>query len=568
MADVVPLRQQLDSRLTILRAQRTGFWYTWQLLAKAFLPRRNRWVVVPGDQIFRGASAANVQSILNNVGTMALRTLAAGLMSGLTSPDRPWFALGLGDEDLEDYGPVKIWLAEVRDRLMRIMAKSNFYLGMSVLYEDLGCYGTSAMIIYEDFKDVIRCYNPCLGEFFLSQNDRLEVDTLYREFNLTARQMAQKFGEDNLSIAASTLLKTGKGAQDQDFIVAHAIEPNDDPGGPAPNGKLPWREVYWEFGSAQNQVLQERGFHEFPAICPRWYLSGNDVYGRSPAMDALGDQRQLQVMTKRLAQAQDKMVNPPMLADNALKNEPASLLPGGVTYVPQLGQVGGMKPVYEVQPNVGVFEKTMADVEARINKALYSDLFQMISQLDTVRTATEIIERRNEKLLLLSPMLERMFAEGLDPAVRRIAKIAARAGLFPPMPKEMRGHNVEIEYTSILAQAQRSVATAGIERLAGFVGSLAGAIPGVLDKFDADEAVDQYADYLGVSPKIVRNDTQVAALRKAQADKQQQMEAMQASMAAVQGAATLSKTDVGGGINALQSMLGNQSAGAAPANAA
>lgn len=567
--DVIPLRQALDARLNILRAQRTGFWQVWNLLARAFLPRRNRWLTLPNDQVHRGASAAYQQSILNNVGTMALRTLAAGLMSGLTSPDRPWFTLTLPDADLAESGPVKVWLDEVRQRLMRIMAESNFYLGMSVLYEDLSCYGTAAMIIYEDFKDVIRCYNPCLGEFFLSQNDRLEVDTLYREFNMTARQQAQKFGEDNLSEAMKSLLRTGRGAQDQDAVIAHAIEPNDDPGGPGANGKLPWREVYWEFGSAQNLILQERGFHEFPAICPRWYLSNNDVYGRSPAMDALGDQRQLQVMTKRLAQAQDKMVNPPMLADNALKNEPASLLPGGVTYVPQLGQVGGMKPVYEVKPDVGAFEQTMQAVENRINRALYVDLFLMISQLDTVRTATEIIERRNEKLLMLSPMLERMFAEGLDPAVRRVAKIAARAGLFPPMPREMRGHSIEIQYTSMLAQAQKSVATAGIERLAAFVGNLAGAIPGALDKFNADEAIDQYNDYLGNSPKLLRNDDQVAQLRQMQAKQQAAAAAMQTGMALTEGAKNLAAVPVGNGQNAISAMLGNQGPTGLPtANAA
>src|SRR5439155_5936576 len=115
---------------------------------------------------------------------------------------------------------------------------------------------------------------------------------------------------------------------------------------------LPWRECYWQEGSSQDQVMSQRGFHEFPAICPRWYLVSNDVYGRSPAMDALGDQKQLQLEQKRKAQAIDKMVNPPLLADNALKNEPASTLPGGVTYVPSTGQVGGMKPIYTVMPKL------------------------------------------------------------------------------------------------------------------------------------------------------------------------------------------------------------------------
>jgi len=185
----------------------------------------------------------------------------------------------------------------------------------------------------------------------------------------------------------------------------------------------------------------------------------------------------------------------------------------------------------------------------------------------TERTATEIIQRKQEMLLQLSPMLERIFSEALDPAVRRIAKIAARAGLLPPMPREMRGHSIEIQYTSALAIAQRGAGTTGIERLMGFVGSIAGVHPEVADKVNFLEVTDQYNDLLGNSPKLLNPDSVVAQRAKQRAAAQAQAQAGQDAAAAGQtglalakGAQTLSQTQTGAGQNALQMILGNRAA--------
>lgn len=562
-----PDRVQLDARMTMLENQRLTWWMHWSQIGRYFLPRRYRFLVTPNDWAVRGLNIN--QNIIDNTGTQSLRTLYSGLMAGLTSPDHPWFSLTLPDADLAQSDAVKLWLDEVRMRLMRIMSESNFYSAIGVLYQDLAAFGTGMMIIYEDFRDVIHCYNPCAGEGFLAQNSRLQVDTLARKFTLTARQQAQQFGTDNLSESVKRLLQTGMGSQDQESVIGHMIEPNDDSGGPKPSGKLPWREKYWEVGSSDNKILQERGFHEFPCICPRWETAANDVYGRSPCMDALGDQKQLQVEQKRKAQAIDKGVNPPLLASNSLRNEPMSMLPGGVTYVANIGPSEGARPVYEQRLSLADMTADIREVQQRIENTLYVPLFLTLKSLPntTERTATEINQRKAEMLLQLSPMLERMFSEGLDPAVRRIAKIAARAGLLPPMPKEMRGHSVEIQYTSALAIAQQSVGTTGIERLAGFVGSIAGVHPEVADKVNWLEMTTQYSDYLGNSPKLLNPDSVVAdrAKQRAAAMAQQQAGADAASagqtgLALAKGAQTLSETSTGAGQNALQMILGGKAA--------
>jgi hypothetical protein len=279
-------------------------------------------------------------------------------------------------------------------------------------------------------------------------------------------------------------------------------------------------------------------------------------------MEALASSKMLQQLEKRTAQAIDKVLNPPMVADVSMKNEPASLLPGGVTYVANLAQ-SGFKPAYEVPPDIRGAEEKISKAEDRINRAFFADLFLMISQLDTVRTATEIIERKQEKMLMLGPFLERSQFELINPMIDRVFAMMYRAGLLPPPPPEVRNRALDIETISTLADAQKSTATTGIERLVAFVGNLAAAKPEVLDNVDMDETVREYADLIGVTQKLIVEAQKRDAIRKQRMQQAQMQQAAQMSMAGVQGAKTLSETDVGGGQNALQKMIGGLSPGTA-----
>lgn len=550
----IKLREHLDQRLGGLLVDRYSFWAHWREIADYLIPRRYKWLITP-NQASRG-SPIN-QRIIDNTATRALRVLAAGMMAGITSPGRPWFRLTLDDANLAEFPAVRQWLDEVANRMRTVFAESNFYTALGTVYEDLGSFATSAMIIYEDFDDVIRCYNSCAGEYFIANSDRMAVDTLYRQFVMTTKQIAQRFGTKDASPTVQQAVKAGGAMLSREIIVAHAIEPNDDQmEGLKGFRGMPYREVFWEYGSSKETMLARRGFHECPFVAPRWSIVGNDAYGRGPGMDALGDIKQLQVEQKRKAQAIDKMVNPPMVADVSLKNEPATLLPGGVTYVAATAGVG-FKPVYEVKPDLEKMVADIAECQERIKDTFFVNLFLMISQLDTVRSATEIDARREEKLIQLGPVLERFENEALDPGIDRTFNIMLRAGLFPPIPKELRGQHIKTEYISMLAQAQKAAMTAGLERFVAFVGNAAAAYPQALDNVDIDEAVDQYAEMLGVSPKVVRPFAEVVKLRAERAKQQQAAAAAQASMAAVEGAKTMSETDVGGGQNALQMMLGN-----------
>lgn len=564
--DFSALRQALDARLETLRTWRWSWWQHWRELAEYILPRRYIWLITPNR--FNKGSPIN-QRIIDSTGTIAARTLAAGLMSGTCSPARPWFHLTTQDPAVAEIGEVRKWLGEVTTRMQQVMASSNYYTAKAVQYFDLVVFGTAPMIIYEDKDFGIRCFNPCAGEYFCVAGKNFTVEGLFREFVMSIAQLVDEFGKENLPEGVRQSAENASQLS-REMIVRHAIEPNPEfqPGIATP-GKtgvprlFRFREVYWLAGQTDQHVLRIRGFHDQPFSCPRWDTLSNDAYGRSPCMDALGDVKQLQLEQKRKAQAIDKMVNPPMLADPSMKNEPASVLPGAVTYANSLNGNNGFRPVYTVMPPIAELKQDIAETQLRIKNTLFNDLFMMISELNTVRSATEIDARREEKLMMLGPVLERNDNEGLDPDIRRIYGLMARSGMLPPIPDalKMSGSPIKVSYVSTLADEQKTANLSSIERLFAFVGNLQAVDPGALDNLDVDEAIDKYAEIMRVPAEIIRDRKQVAAMRAQRQQQQHAAEAAQAGMAAVQGAQVLSQTDVGGGQNALQMALGN----AAPA---
>lgn len=559
------LQAHLESRLRVLENWRFSWWEHWQLLAEYILPRRYHWLITP-NTMNRGLPIS--QNIVDPTGTLAMRICASGLMSGLTSPSRPWFKLRIAGEDADlDYAAT-LWLDEVERRIYHVMAKSNFYDAMAQMYEDEVVFGTAPMLIYEDERDVIRCYNPCAGEYFLGASSTLRIDTFYRKFVFTVMQIVDMFGLDHVPDTIQKLWTQKSGNLDSERIVAHSIEPNFDIAIIGSDSTLKvldnftYREAYWLWGERSLAPLSLRGFNEVPFIAPRWAITSNDAYGRSPGMDTLPDIMQLQVETKRKAEAIEKLVRPPMLASVELKNEPSSTLPGHVTYVSNLSANSGFRPAYTVDPKLDHLTRDLAEIQDRVRRGFFNDLFLMMTDIpnrDRV-TAYEIAEKNQEKLQVLGPVIERMQNEGHSPAIRRIVHIMTRKGMFPDPPQSMRGKVIDIEYISMLALAQRAVQSAGMDRLLQVVGQVGALDQGAAyDNLDGDEFVNTYAQMMTVPYKIMKSRESVQQLRtqRAQAQQAKEMAAMAQTMGnnAAMNAKTLSDTDVGGGVNALQMML-------------
>lgn len=552
-------RGQLDTRFSALRSTRLSWWAHWAQLAAVFLPRRYRWFVTP-NQSNRGAQMN--QDIIDETGLTAARTLAAGMLSGLTSPTTKWFKLGFQNKAVIQYGPVKVWLAQVEDILYKVLAGSNFYQSMGVLYHDEAIFGSAAQISYEDKKDVVRFCNPCLGEFFFANDNRNVVEILAREYTYTVQQTVMEFGLSACSPAVQQSYKTNGSDRDREIVICHTIEPNDElfyidgrsMGYPVPK-KFAYREVYWEQGSTQSLILRCSGFEDKPFVGARWDVTSNDPYGRSPGMDALPATRQLQVEQTRKAEAIDKMVRPPMVGSVSMKNEPNSITPGAMNYVADMSQAG-FKPAFLVDPRIAEMMEDIKEVQGRIKEVFFNDLFLMISQLDTVRTATEIDARKEEKLVQLGPVIERAENEVLDPIIDRVFKICWRRGLIPPPPPEIHGEEFQVEYVSILAEGQKAASTAAIERVFQLVGTVEGIAPDAIDNINIELAIEQYADDLSLPPQIIRPLAEVMKIRAARQQAQQQQQALETTPALASAANTLSKTNMGNGRSALATLTG------------
>lgn len=556
----IKLRKQFDGRLSGLKVNRYSWWVHWRELADYVLPRRYKWLITP-NQAARG-SPIN-QHIIDSTGTLAARNCAAGMLTGTTNPTKQWFRLKINKIDSTQTGPISLWLAECERLLRAVFQASNFYQAMATFYFDLVVFGTATILIYEDFENVIKCYNPCAGEYFLDNSSDFKAKVFYREFVLTVAQVVEQFGIDNVSPSVAQSFRDGNAQLTREVLIGHGIEPNDkrDLGFPE---HFVFRELYWELGSASTYFLRKKGYYENPLVPGRWDLVGNDAYGRAPAMDALGDIKQLQQETRRKAQAIDKTVNPPMVADIQLKNQPASLLPGGTTYITGFASSGkpGFASVYDMKFPVGEITEDIKEVQDRIRKTFFNDIFQIISQFETRSnvSATEIDARRAEGMLMVGPVLQRIMSETLPNAIDRTFAMASRAGILPPPPPELQGGmNIDIEFVSMLAQAQEAAAAGGIERVFGITGNVAGVDPAIMDVIDYDYGVMKYSSLLNNDPKLIRTPEAIKALRDERRQQQQQQAMAQQADTAQKlagGAETLSNVNVGGGKSALQNLTG------------
>jgi hypothetical protein len=394
------------------------------------------------------------------------------------------------------------------------------------MYEELGCFGTAAALIADDHQNVVHLHPFTIGEYAISTDWRGEVTTLYREFQKPLAAVVAEFGYENLSFAWQN--QYDRGSLDQWVTIVHAIEPRTDRDAGLPDAaNMPWKSVYYD-AAFRAKPLRVSGFKSFPCICPRWKTVGGDIYGLSPGMFALGDVKGLQNAEFRMQQGIDYQSNPPLQVPSSMKNRELEIFPGGISYYDATGPGAVIKTAFDVQLDLRGLQEKQLDCRQRINKAFYTDLFLMISSqpANGSMTATEVAARNEEKMLMLGPVVERLSNELLKPLIETTFERLLTAGLLPPAPQELNGHQLNIEYVSILAQAQKSVAISGMERFAQSIGQIASFAPSILDKLNADEYAEALADKLGVDPQLINSDKQTALIRQQRTDQQAQAQKM------------------------------------------
>jgi hypothetical protein len=539
-----------------LRQKRSSYDSHWSDIGDHLYPRRVR--LNRSDRDSQGTKKND--KIVDATGTYALRTLEAGLMGGLSSPARPWFRLlspypGMM-EDLE----VRVWLSSVENTMRLSFARTNIYNCLAMCYRDLGGWGTTSALIEEDEEDPFRAYSLPIGSYFLASNDRGVVDTIFHETSLTVWQIVRRFGVQNASEQVKAMYE--KGQVDAWIDVVHIIEPRM---GRNPEKidqiNMPWRSCWYETGSRSEQYLYEGGYLEFPGIAARWEINGTeDVYGSSPGMQALPDVRMLQAMQRRKLDLLNRLANPALNAPAELQKKPggASALPGHVNYISRQSAQQRVEATMQLDAKAAFLAQEIQDVRNQIREGFFVDLFRMLSEYNgPQQTAREVEEKHEEKVFQLGPVLDRLHEEILTRLIDRTFMILHRGGAFPQPPRILMGMPLRVDFISPLAQAQKLMGISSVERFFGFVGNLAAVWPSCVDKVDADQAIDEYADMTGLPPKIVRSDEDVKPMRLARQQQEQAAQMAAAAPAANQAAQatqTLSETDVNG-TSALQRLL-------------
>ena len=516
---------QITARLEMLKAKRSTWEPLWKRIRDYVAPDCGRF-----DSDKRDHGYNRYSKIIDATAVDALDTLAAGMQSGISSPARQWFKLTTNDPRLDESYETKQFLEETQRAMQMLFARSDVYRALHSTYFEMGAFGVGATLMtHGDKPGTIDCIPLTIGEYWLAEDYRGRVDTLYRTFKMTAIQMVHQWGEDAVSDAVKQAYKEGR--YYDEFDVIHAIEPREhyDPN-KSDSLNMPWASVYFEPGNAQKRILSESGFKTFPAMCPRWRTTQGDVYGRGPGAKAVSTSRALQQKQYRYAEAVDFKTKPPLLLPLSMKNRNSAVLPGTKLYYSDAAGAQGIKSAYEV--NTPLQELTLG-IEANQNslrRYFYADMFQVLTDnMRANRTAFEIEQIVQEKMMVMGPVLESLHTEMLDPLINMAFNVLLDDGLLPEPPQELQGRDLNVEYVSVMAQAQRNSGMQAVAKFMNYAQNLGALQPQSMDLIDGDVVLREIADIEGVPADFLRSDEQAKQLRDERAQLQsQQLQVAQA----------------------------------------
>lgn len=559
------IREKCEIRHGGMVSARKPYEGDWAEIAQMVLPSRSEILgLASGARPTQRKRRANMATH-SSKGRRAARILTNGMTSGLSSPSRPWFKLRTPWPDMDEFQPVKEWLANVERILYDFLGGTNFYNAAKVGYSELGCFGTEAAVMLDHRHYGAVTHTLTAGEYWIANDDGLIADTLYRRVFMTVNQVVDAFVREGGWNVVTKSVKNAydKGQYEELVPIMHAIEPNRDRDIEKQDGpNKTYQSVWWEEGQSDKSVLlRKAGFDSKPFWAPRWLETGGEsVYGDGPGYDALPDLRELQLASKRRGRNVDMLNRPPMGVPVGMTNTYLSLDPGSLAFG-SAQDITSIKPLFT--PDRYAVETIRQEVESHqqdVMECFYADLFFAISEMDGVqpRNQDELLLRNEEKLTQLGPVVERVNVEKLEVVIDRAFNIALKFGLLPPPPQELQGQPLRVDFISTLAQAQKAAKLGDIQRSAQFVGFLSGLNPEAADKFDFDQAIDEFATGAGTPPSIIRTDEIVAQMRQQRAEamqaqaQQEQMGAMREGAAAAE---LMSRTNVNGQ-NALELAMG------------
>lgn len=558
-------KADIRRKVKTLEQKRLQYEYRWKEIREYQLPYVGKFDGVDNEN---NSARRKDRSIYHNCAWDANQVFAAGVMSGLTPPSRKWFRLNFSNPALADNTGIAELLDQRMDIMNDVLEKSNFYNAIHSCYLELA-FGQAPLGIFTDSRYGVHFEPYTVGTYCMEAGPDGEINTFCRKYTMTAQQLADKFGIDNLPANIRFNMRNENNLA-KNYNVYWYVEPNRM-ANPEKLGAMymPYISLYWVEGSEENEWLYVGGFYEFPVPVARFLIIANESYGRGPGWFAEGDSKGIQLLEKDMITAIELSVKPPMqtTADNL--NKGINLVPGSKTVV---NQPNGIQPLFQVQMNLEHLQAKISELADRIRRTYSADLFLMLDQLDKTMTAREVLERTQEKMQQLGPVVQRLQFEFLGPIIERVYNSLDRAGIFPvpdnpEIMEILQQEEIRIEYISPLAQAQKISGLVNIEQAIAFIGTLGQFDSSVVDKVNFSAAVDKYFEMVGAPAAIKRSEEEYQKMQeekqKAMQEQQQMAQAQQlASMAAPAAQAAKNATEAANDGNpALQQILGYNSVG-------
>ncbi len=508
------LSKELQDNLSKLIEKRRNWENHWQQVSDYCLPRK--------ADITKERSPGDKRHALVFDGTAihALELLASSLHGFLTSSANRWFALRFTETGLNAMDEAKEWLDDATNRMYNAFAKSNFQQEIFECYHDIVAFGTSCVLIEEDKEDVFRFSTRHIREIFIEENEKGFVDFIYRKFKLSLANAISKFGYDNVS---QEIQRKHLKSPLEEVEVVHCCRPRTIYNKNKLDKKnMPIQSIYFEYENGH--IISIGGFKEMPYVIPRYLKSSTEIYGRSPAMAALSEVKVLNKMVEVMLKASQKQVDPVlMVPDDQVSLSTIRTAPGSINYY-RSGSRDRIEPLQIGSNNQLGIEMENQRREA-ISKTFHVD--QLIMSTERNQTATEVVQRNEEKMRILGPVLYRLQQELLHPLIIRCFNIMLRKNLFIQAPEILQNQQIQIEYVSPMAVAQRSMELQSVTRALEIFGSISQVIP-IQDWLDEPGLVKHLQATLGLPAKLMKSENEVAQIRAQRAAQaQQQMEQQQ-----------------------------------------
>ena len=509
------LAKQLKSNLNQLIEKRSYWEEHWQEVSDYFLTRKSD----VNTQRSKG-DKRNIQ-VFDSSAIHSLELLSSSLHGMLTSSANRWFDLRFKEALVNEDDTAKEWLEDSTDKMYLAFARSNFQQEIFEAYHDLVCFGTACLYIEEDTNDIVRFSSRHVKEIYISEDARGIVNCIYRRFKISAKAAVEKFGFDNLSRSIQNIYKN---APFDDVELCHVVKPREMYN-PKKQDKsnMPFMSAYFEYND--DHVISQGGFREFPYVVPRYLKASNEIYGRSPAMAALPDVKVLNKIVEIELKAAAKQIDPPLLIPDDSMILPIRTAPGSLNFY-RAGSRDRIEPL-----NIGANNPLGLNMEESRRQSIARTFHvdQLMIQENRTMTATEVMQRNEEKMRILGPVMGRLQSELLQPLIIRVFSIMLRNNLFTQPPEILQGQEVDVEYVSPMALAQKGQELSSIMRGMEIFGSISQMFP-VMDYIDDKGLVKQIIKVLGLPAKMIKSDEEVEQIKAERQQQQAQQMQMQQAM--------------------------------------